>query len=149
MTLNNLEHALSEINPMVCYNSRIKMLNRMMSNMYDKALKPYGLTGNQFTLLLFIGKTKSTNQKMIADMLMINFSTVSRDLNKLDIANWVIINKGMDARNTKISLSPKGLTLLATVLPVWKKTNSEVQVLFGDKISAGIDHMINTLRNSK
>ncbi len=132
---------------MVCYNSRIKMLHRMVSSFYDSALKPYELTGNQFTLLLFIGKMKTTNQKKIADMLIINFSTVSRDLNKLHNADWVIIAKDKDARNTNISLSAKGIALLSTVLPVWKKANNEINSLFVTNSSESLNKMLESLKN--
>ena len=132
---------------MVCYNSRIKMLHRMISSFYDSALKPYELTGNQFTLLLFIAKMKTTNQRKIADMLIINFSTVSRDLNKLHNADWVIITKDKDARNTNISLSAKGIALLATVLPVWEKANNEINSLFVTNSSESLNKMIESLNN--
>lgn len=144
----HVEIALAQIYPKICYNSRIKMLNRMMSSLYDAPLKPYGLTGNQFTLLLFIGKVKTTNQKMIAEMLMINFSTVSRDLTKMDTAGWLSISKGADARNAQVSLSKKGLTLLATVLPVWGKINDDMNQLLGDRISGSLDEMIDIVKSN-
>lgn len=141
-----LENVLATINPMVCYNSKVKMLNRMMGTLYDSAFKPHGLTGNQFTMLLFIAKTRSSNQKMIADMLVINFSTVSRDLSKLAEAGWVNIEKGTDARNTRISLSVKGADLLAEVIPVWKDLNDDMEVLFGAETSKMLEAMISTIK---
>jgi len=149
MATKDIASALATINPMVCYNSRVKMLNRMMSSWYDAAFKPYALTGNQFTLLLFIGKAKSTNQKMIADMLLINFSTVSRDLAKLSLAGWVDMEKGTDARNSRISLAEKGLELLANVLPVWADVNGQMEELFGSKTSESLNAMIELIKKRK
>ncbi|MGY3213624.1 MarR family winged helix-turn-helix transcriptional regulator [Mucilaginibacter sp. HD30] len=145
----DIDQALQYINPMVCYNSRVKMLNRLINARYDAALKPYRLTGSQFTLLLFIGKAKSTNQKMIADLLMINFTTVSREVAKIKIAAWIVFEKAIDARNSQISLSEKGRALLTEVLPVWANINNEMEGLLGDVASAGLNNMINALRAKK
>ncbi|MGY3212027.1 MarR family winged helix-turn-helix transcriptional regulator [Mucilaginibacter sp. HD30] len=139
----------AEINPMVCFNSRVKMLNRMLTTIYDKAFKPFGLNGNQFTLLLFIGKTRITNQKKIADMLMINFSTVSRDISKLQDTGWVICDKGSDARNAQISLSDTGLSLLKRALPVWQAINNKLDQLIGATASGNLNLMIKAVKNDK
>ena len=125
------------------------MLNRLINARYDSVLKQYGLTGSQFTLLLFIGKAKSTNQKMIADLLMINFTTVSREVTKVKAAGWLLFEKGIDARNSWISLSEKGRALLTAALPVWTKINNEMEDLLGDVASAGLNDMINALKAKK
>jgi DNA-binding MarR family transcriptional regulator len=144
-----IDKLFTGINPMVCFNSRVKMLNRMLTNIYDKAFKPYGLNGNQFTLLLFIGKTQRTNQKKIADILSINFSTVSRDISKLQQIGWVICDKGSDARNAEISLSDTGLSLLKRTLPVWQKINGQLDHTMGKPVSESLNHAIKAVRNDK
>src|ERR1700741_161973 len=93
--------------------------------------KPFGLQGSMLSILFIIGKHKHINQKTLAEMLVLDQSTMSRDMKKLVSKGWVNIIKGEDSRNSELEMSKKGYVLLEKVSPVWEQIHKEVEVLLG------------------
>ena len=66
-----------------CLNAKLRKLHRIINAAYMSNLKPFGLRGSMLSILFIIGKRPGVNQKVIADMLILDQSTMSRDLKKL------------------------------------------------------------------
>lgn len=115
--------------------------------------KPYELRGSMVSILFIIGKKKGINQKDIADALILDQSTMSRDLKKLVSKGWVVINKGDDTRVSELSLSKEGCLLLEEISPLWHTLHSKVELLLGsfniqniDKITEAISSNMSQLK---
>ena len=98
------------------------------------------------SILFIIGKQKDVNQKMIADALVLDQSTMSRDLKKLVQKGWVNISKGTDSRNSQLSLTTSGYQLLEEVTPVWEALQSKIAKLLGDYNIQQIDQIIGAIK---
>lgn len=122
---------METINPQLCLNGKLRKLARMTTQIYERNFKDFDLRSSQVSIMLMIGKMGSTNQKEVADFLFIDYSTMSRDLNKLKERELIKISKGADARHSLLELTGKGRELMKRMVPVWKLTNDELTAVVG------------------
>ncbi len=135
------------INPQECINAKLRRLHRLVNAAYQVKIRPFGLQGSMLSILFIIGKKPGINQKMIADILVLDQSTMSRDLKKLVQKNWVKISKGEDSRNSKLALTKEGLSFLETIVPVWEKMHMEVEAILGKKQIQQIDKITRAIED--
>lgn len=83
------------------------------------------------SILFMIGKRPGINQKVIADRLVLDPSTMSRDIKSLVEQGWVEVRKGEDPRSSMLQLSTSGYELLEEVSPAWEELHGKVTSLLG------------------
>jgi DNA-binding MarR family transcriptional regulator len=113
-----------------------------------KKFKPFGLGGSMVSILFMIGKKKGINQKSIADALVLDQSTMSRDLKKLVNKGWVSISKGSDPRQSELSLTKEGCLLLEEVSPLWYELHTKVESIIGSFNIQHIDNITEAIRSN-
>lgn len=136
------------IQPSTCINARIRSLHRLLNSTYMAKFKTYGLGGSMLSILFIIGKNPNINQKSIADILVLDPSTMSRDLKKLIHKGWVIATKGEDPRNSELRLTEEGIILLEEVSPIWQKLHSKVEDILGSFNLQNLDIMTRALKEN-
>ncbi len=144
------------IDPRTCLNAKLRKLHRIINAAYMSNLKPFGLRGSMLSILFIIGKRPGVNQKAIADILILDQSTMSRDLKKLIEKGWVDFFKGgEDARNKQLQLTNAGIELLEEVTPVWERMHHSVEEILGkhniqqiDSITAAISTHVDEIKNN-
>jgi DNA-binding MarR family transcriptional regulator len=135
------------ITPQVCINAKLRRLHRLLNSVYMRKLKPFGLQGSMLSILFIIGKEQRINQKTIADRLVLDPSTMSRDLRKMLDNGWISIRKGKDSRHSELELTAKGYRLLEEVSPVWEKLHHSVEELLGTYHIGQIDTITNAIQS--
>jgi len=136
------------IAPQHCINAKIRRLHRLLNNVYQAKIKPFGLKGSMLSILFLIGKRPKINQKTIADELVLDQSTISRDLKKLQKKGWVTIYKGDDPRYSELMISEAGYALLEEVSPIWEETHQKVQDILGTFSIQQIDNITTAVHNN-
>ena len=136
---------LDSVDPGICIGSRIKMLSRTAENVYRKHLKPYNLTSSQLSILFFVGKKKEVDQKDVGRFLLLERSTVSRDLTRL-VENGLILKKGSESRPILV-ITKKGSARLEEIIPAWKIAHEETTKLLGEDVTTNIDDLVKRFRN--
>ena len=96
-----------------CLASRARRLERLLTRIYDDALRPHGLTGSQLGMLVAIQLSGATSAAAIGRRLNLEKSTVSRNLARLAAANLVATAKGL-------RITPRGTAAVAACLPAWR-----------------------------
>jgi DNA-binding MarR family transcriptional regulator len=119
--------------PAICMGMHIRRASRIMTQIYDAALRPVGLVLNQFTLLVAIHLVESTPVTRLAQELFTDQTTLTRNLKVLEKRGLVVIEPGEDRRVRLVSLTPEGRALLAQALPLWEQAQAEVQARFGQQ----------------
>jgi len=66
-----------------CLASRVRQLSRIVTRVYDDAMRPLGITASQFTLLTQLGQQDGITAVEIGYTLDIEKSTLSRNLKRL------------------------------------------------------------------
>jgi DNA-binding MarR family transcriptional regulator len=108
----------------VCF--QLRRTSRAVTQLYDAALQPSGIRSTQFALLVAVAKKEPIGFSALSDLLVIDATTLSRSLRKLEGMGHIRIVSGADRRERLVRLSAKGHRVLRESLPYWKKIQGEV-----------------------
>jgi DNA-binding MarR family transcriptional regulator len=115
---------VSPAGPCVCL--QLRRTARAVTQLYDAALQPCGLRSTQLALLVPMAKAGRIGVSDLAQLLVIDPTTLSRSLRKLEAMDLIVIAAGSDRRHRLVRLSNKGRRVLLKALPHWKKIQQEV-----------------------
>jgi hypothetical protein len=74
---------IAESTSAACISTRVRQLSRIVTRVYDDALRPLGITASQFTLLTQLAQQDGITAVEIGHSLDIEKSTLSRNLKRL------------------------------------------------------------------
>ena len=97
---------------------RVRRSARVVGNYYDAHLKPIGLKGTQFTLLTAIYLYPSITIGQLAERLLLDRTTLNRNLKPLERQELIRSGPGEDQRTRTLELTPKGTDTLQRALPL-------------------------------
>lgn len=128
----------------VVYNMR--RTSRAITQLYEEFLKPSGLLPTQFTLLAAIKVMGPVQMSKIADELILDRSTLTRNIRLLEKEGYLsIISIKEDQRIREINITSVGLKKLKQATPYWQKA----QDLIKDMLSnSRVDRMLDDLRTT-
>jgi len=131
---------LETCNPSICISGKIMKCNRIVSTVFRKHLKPFGITNSQLTTLFIITKSHKPSQKKISDMLYMDKSTVNRNLKRL-------INNGYVSKTAihELQITTKGKSLLEDVIPHWELAMKEIKIILEQEGEAALNIIVNKL----
>lgn len=111
-------------NTCTCFN--LRKASRVVTQLFDEVLQPSGLLVNQFTILTAISLAGSVTITRLAQELVMDRTTLTRNLNPLERQGFVQIQPGQDGRMRVISLTVTGESALKTALPLWEVAQARV-----------------------
>ena len=117
-----------------CMGMRVRRAARVVGNYYDLHLKSAGLKGTQFTLLNAIFLNPSITITQLADLLLLNRTTLNRNLKPLERQGLVRTDPGKDQRTRVLKLTLAGRSILLEALPLWVEAQSGVVETLGSRI---------------
>jgi DNA-binding MarR family transcriptional regulator len=107
-----------------CFNFR--KAARRITTLYDAALKPSGLKATQMTLLTAIRVLEPATINRLAKAMVMDRTTLSRNLSLLGKKGMIDIEPGDDLRTRRISLTEQGHSALLAAFPLWQKAQGEI-----------------------
>ena len=114
-----------------CLAMRVRYMNRTLTSIYDDAFRGLGITASQVNMLVAIIKQKELSAGQLGDILNIEKSTLSRNLDRMRKAGWIEITPPPSGRSHIIQASKKGKELLLEVLPCWQEAQEDATQLLG------------------
>jgi len=103
---------------------------RALARRFDEALRPFGLTNGQFSLLMSLNRPEPPPMAPVAALLAMDRTTLTAALKPLERRGVVKVSQHpTDRRNRVVKLTGKGRNLLASAMPVWQSTHHEVEQL--------------------
>ena len=117
-----------------CMGMRVRRAARVVGNYYDLHLKSVGLKGTQFTLLNAIFLNPSIAITQLADLLLLNRTTLNRNLKPLERQGLILTHPGEDQRTRILQLTQEGRSILKQALPLWLEAQSGVVETLGIRI---------------
>src|SRR5271163_2244496 len=127
-----------------CLCLHVQRAARALARRFDEALRPYGLTNGQFSLMMSLNRPEPPGMASVATLLAMDRTTLTAALKPLERRGLVTVAKDpADRRSRQLSLTQKGRTLLASATPVWEQTHRDVEALLMD---VDPDHLRNSLR---
>jgi len=123
-----------------CLCLHVQRAARSLARRFDEALRPYGLTSGQFSLLMSLNRPDPPAIKDVADLLAMDRTTLTAALKPLTRNGWVKITPSKtDKRSKQLSLTAKGMAVLASAVPVWKKEQAALdKMLDAGALRAGL-----------
>lgn len=109
-----------------CVAMRLRQINRMVTRLYDEALRPIGLTVNQLNILSTIVSRGPIPPGQLGQMLGMEKSTVSRTIDRMCKNGWIDIGPGKDRRSQLLKATPPGRQLLLEAAPIWHELQLHV-----------------------
>jgi DNA-binding MarR family transcriptional regulator len=100
-----------------CVGVRLRTLNRVITDIYDDALRPLGLKASQLNILIVTAKLGLARAGQVCEILQLDASTLSRNAKPLQAHGWVEVVPGEDARAQPFRLTPKGKRLIEKAAP--------------------------------
>ena len=103
---------------------------RALARRFDDALRPFGLTNGQFSLLMSLNRPLPPTIGEVAQLLVMDRTTLTANLKPLERRKLLeIVVDEKDRRNRRLRITAAGRVRLAAALPVWRSTHDEVDAL--------------------
>lgn len=115
-----------------CLLTRTRRISRVMTAIYDEALRPFGINAPQFSLLVLISRLDGASRAEIGRANNQERSTLTRNLQVLLSQGWVeeVAHKA-GGRNRAIVLAARGQELLRQAVPAWRSAQKTAKRMLG------------------
>ena len=115
-----------------CVATRLRMANRVVTKVYDDALRPHGLKVTQMAMLVVAEDRGLIRQSQVGAELQLDDSTLSRNLERMRANGWIEEVLGEDSRVHSYCLTGAGRALLERAIPAWRGAQNQAKRLLGD-----------------
>src|ERR671925_238398 len=115
-----------------CIAVRLRMLNRVVTNIYDDALRPLGLKVSQMNILVAAATMETARPIAVCAQLHLDVSTLSRNVERMKARGWLEVVPDADGRAQPFRLTPQGRKLLEKAVPAWSAVQQQVKKVLGD-----------------
>jgi DNA-binding MarR family transcriptional regulator len=114
-----------------CIAGRLRLLNRVVTSLYDVALRPFGMKLSQGNVLAVAAKLGVARPAQVCEFLEMDTSTLSRTVDRMVANGWLEIVPDEDGRSQPFRLTAEGRRLLERALPAWERAQAEARKLLG------------------
>jgi DNA-binding MarR family transcriptional regulator len=116
-----------------CLCLHVQRAARTLARRFDEALRPYGLTNGQFSLLTALNRPAPAPMSAVARLLAMDRTTLTANLKPLERRRLVkVAVDPSDRRGRVVTLTPKGRKLLVDAFPAWCETHGALEPLLRD-----------------
>lgn len=134
-----------ETSQCTCFN--LRKASRSVTQMFAGYMQPTGLGPTQFSLLAVLARRGSLSINELADGLVMDRTTLTRNLRPVERQGLVKILPGEDRRTRIVALTRRGRATYERALPLWREAQKEIIERLGGKrwsallndLSAAID----------
>src|SRR5881275_459071 len=115
-----------------CVAVRLRMLNRVVTNIYDDALRSLDLKVSQMNILVAAAKMGTARPIEVCEHLHLDVSTLSRNVERMKARGWLEVVPDEDGRSQPFQLTQQGRKLLEKAIPAWTEAQQQVTQALGD-----------------
>jgi DNA-binding MarR family transcriptional regulator len=133
---------IAEITGSTCLATRVRQLSRIVTRVYDDAMRPLGITASQYTLLAQLASRDGITAVEIGYELDIEKSTLSRNLKRLLALGHIVMDPPAGRRGRGLHLTPKGQGVLKEAYPIWQQSQSKTTAIMGTDCRATLDRLL-------
>jgi DNA-binding MarR family transcriptional regulator len=115
-----------------CFCGSMRRTARALTQVYEKALAPTGLTATQMTILQVLARVGEARQGRLGEILAMDSTSLTRTLAVMRRKGWIAERRGTDRRERWLSLNTAGKRKLQSAEPIWQRVQWQVRREFGD-----------------
>jgi DNA-binding MarR family transcriptional regulator len=130
-----------------CICSRLRLLTRVVSGIYDEALRPLGLELSQLGVLIAIDLLgeRATGVRL-AKVLQVEKSSISRELQRLEDRSLIRRSPSETEHAIRIALTARGRRLIPAALPGWERAQARAGALLSRGLRAAVMREVRQVR---
>lgn len=132
-----------------CIAVRVRLINRVITNLYDRAFRQFDIKINQASILVFLTVHNGSSPGDVGKGLKMEKSTVSRNVERMRKKGWVEIEVGDDGPSQVIRVTGKGSDLLAAIHGEWTKAQEAARGLLGEEGVRSVQALYDTLSQTR
>ena len=120
-----------------CTCMRLRKASRRLTQIFDQALAPSGVTTPQFGLLAYLHGSAQAGESglaigILAERLGMDPTTLNRNLKPLEARAFLSAGSDPGDRRVRlVRLAPAGRAALLAALPLWRQTREQVRAQVG------------------
>ena len=133
------------LSPCVC--NTLRMVSRVVTQLYDDCLRPSGLRVTQFSILAALARLGEASLKQLEDELAIDQTTLTRSLALLERDGVLERASHPDGRIKAMRLTSKGTRALEAARPLWTQAQGKVLRELGTKAWADAQRQLARLHH--
>jgi DNA-binding MarR family transcriptional regulator len=127
--------------------ANLRRASRVLTQLYEDALRPLGLRATQFTILQALSLagevTQGVTQGTLGHILAMDSTTLTRTLDIMERRGWIAKHRGKDRREWQIRLSKRGEVQLERALPAWRSVQHRLHSQLGNEIWVNLFNVTN------
>ena len=133
-----------------CACFKVRKAARAVTKLYEVVLRPIGLRPTQFSLLMATRVMGPVTVVKLAQVTVMDRTTLTRNLQVLEKRGLIAINPGEDRREREVTLTASGMEVLAQAVPLWEAAQERVRKALGEEkmgnLMDGLSEMTAMLR---
>lgn len=107
-----------------CFN--LRKISRAVTQFFDRYLEQAGIRATQFTLLLSLSAISGKTLTEMAEGLVMDRTTLTRNLKPLERMGLITGVKLSDRRSKAYALTEKGKEIIQQGVPLWRKAQDRI-----------------------
>ena len=125
-----------------CISGKIRRCGRMVSEIFRVRLLPFNITSSQLSILFIVAKMDNVTQNLLSEWLVLEKSTVSRNMKRLLDRKLIQKESGKT-----FSMTHDGKVLLEEIVPEWEEAMKEVRQKIKGEGEEALNLLITRLLN--
>ncbi len=117
---------------MDCACFSLRKATRIVTQFYDDLLRPTGIRGTQFSLLVAVSMAGPVTVTELAELAVMDRTTLTRNLEVLEKQGLVDVSAGVDRRTRMVTLTVEGREAVLKALPLWQEAQAKVVAALGE-----------------
>lgn len=128
-----------------CIGFNLRKATRSISQFYDELLRPVGIRGTQYSLLVSLQMSGTITVTQLAENVVMDRTTLTRNLEVLEKQGFVDVTPGVDRRTRMVTITEDGSTILDKAYPLWQQAQSRIKAIMGEEELHGLLDSLFTL----
>jgi DNA-binding MarR family transcriptional regulator len=114
-----------------CVGNQLRLLDRVVTSVYEEELRPLKLTPSQMIILAITTQQGRVRAVELSRLLQMDASTVSRNVERLRARGWIEEASGKDSRSRPFQLTSGGEKVLEDAIVAWERAQAKAVDLLG------------------
>ncbi|MBI5569251.1 MAG: winged helix-turn-helix transcriptional regulator [Desulfomonile tiedjei] len=114
-----------------CIAVRVRLINRLVTAVYDEALRGVGIKASQMNILVAVSMFGPSKPAKICSLLRLDPSTLSRNVERMKKKGWLEAVPGADARSHLLAVLAPGNAILRDAYPAWREAQKKAAAILG------------------
>lgn len=125
--------------PLVCNGAVLRKATRRLSQLYDTALAPCGLSAAQRSVLVHIERAGSPTMTELAYAMVLDRSALARNIKPLERDGYLLQRPDDDdGRSRRVELTLAGRAKLTESNRLWRKAQKRFEEVYGEERAAAL-----------